>query len=404
MKPVVAFLRERGIRLIIYLDGLIIFCNNQETLTHQLTLVQELFQSLGLTINYKKSQLIPTQELVFLGLLISTVNMTISLPKEKLSKIQHEAKSLLLRSEVTVQRLAAFVGMTTAEKQAIRMSPLYHRQLQALINRVAPLATSIEEVKQSYHQMVELSQEAKQELAWWAEEAQRFNSAPLLVKSPDLIIESDASRLGWGATLKDQQMRTGGLWLVEEQSLHINCLELTTTFLAVKSFAKDRKNINLLIRTDNITARACINHFGGTHSHPMNAVATEIWKWCMNKSIFLIAEHLPGEKNIVADEESRTVRDRCDWMIHPQIFLQINKTLGPLEVDLFASRLTHQLPRYFSWRPNPSAEATDAFTQNWSQLQGFANPPWCLILPTLAKIQREKAKVVLVAPLWRSQP
>ena len=51
-----------------------------------------------------------------------------------------------------------------------------------------------------------------------------------------------------------------------------------------------------------------------------------------------------------------------------------------------------------------AAEATDAFTQTWSQFQGYANPPWCLLLPTLAKIQREKAKVVGVAPLWRTQP
>ena len=83
-----------------------------------------------------------------------------------------------------MQRLAAFVGMTTAAKQAVRMSPLYHRQLQALINRVVPLATSLKEVKQSHHQMVELSQERREELAWWANEVQKFNSAPLLTKTP----------------------------------------------------------------------------------------------------------------------------------------------------------------------------------------------------------------------------
>jgi len=274
MKPVVAFLRERGIKLIIYLDDLIIFCNNWEMLTHQLTLVQELFHSFRLTITYKKSQLIPTQELTFLGLMISTTSMTVSLPKEKLAKLKQVAKSLLLKSEVTVQRLAAFVGMTTAAKQAVRMSPLFHCQLQALINRVVPLVTLLEEVKQSYHQMVELSQEAREELAWWANKVQRFNSAPLLMKTSDMVIESDASCLGWGMTLKSQQVRTGGLWSTEEQKLHINCLELTAVLMAVKSFAKDRMSINILVRTDNILARAYVNHLGGTHSHPMNTVAT----------------------------------------------------------------------------------------------------------------------------------
>ena len=277
--------------------------------------------------------------------------------------------------------------MTVAAKQAIRMSPLYHRYLQALINRVLPMARSLEEAKQCYSQMVQISVEVKQELMWWAQEAQTFNAAPVVTPLPELIIESDASRQGWGATLRGREVTTGGLWSVNEQDYYINCLELLAMSMGVKIFAKDQKNVTILLRTDNIPT----NHFGGTHSQPMNSVAVKLWKWCTERQIFLIAEHLLGVNNLIADTESRTVRDRCDWMLHPHLFSQIPKRFGPLEVDLFASQLTHQLGQYFSWRPDPAAEATDAFTQAWAQLQGFANPPWCLLLPTLAKIQREKA-------------
>lgn len=75
MKPVVAFLRERGIRLIIYLDDLLILCNCRDMLLSQLELIKDLFQTLGLLINNKKSQLEPSQEIVFLGLTISTTAM-----------------------------------------------------------------------------------------------------------------------------------------------------------------------------------------------------------------------------------------------------------------------------------------------------------------------------------------
>ena len=64
--------------------------------------------------------------------------------------------------------------------------------------------------------------------------------------------------------------------------------------------------------------------------------------------------------------------------------------MGPLEMDIFASCLTHQLPHFNSWKPDHLAKATDAFTQDWSQFQGYANPLWYLILRTLSKIQREK--------------
>ena len=108
--------------------------------------------------------------------------------------------------------------------------------------------------------------------------------------------------------------------------------------------------------------------------------------------------------NQVADGGLRTARDRCNWMIHPHIFSPIERKLGPLEIDLFASHLMHQLPHYFSWRLDPAVEATDPFTQDWSKVQGYANPPWCLLLATLAKIQRDRSKVVLAAPMWKMQP
>jgi len=196
----------------------------------------------------------------------------------------------------------------------------------------------------------------------------------------------------------------GGQWSTSEQEMHINCLELLAVYLAIQAFAKDKKGVNILVRTDNISARAYINHFGGTHSWPINHLAMQIWKWCIEHQIFLTAEHLPGMMNQVADEESRTVRNHSNWMIHPQLFAQIEGKFGPLEVDMFAYRLTHQLPHFFNWKPYPAAGATDAFTQDWSQFQGYANPPWCLLLPMLAKIQQEKAKVVLVVPMWKTQP
>jgi len=129
----------------------------------------------------KKSQLEPTQEITFLGLVISTITMQVSLPKEKVVWIQQETRQLHSKMEVSVQKLAMFVGMMTATKQAIRVAPLFHCHLQVLINRVVPLASSVDEVKQSYHQMVKMSVEATQE-----QEMQSHNGATLLVGPPDL--------------------------------------------------------------------------------------------------------------------------------------------------------------------------------------------------------------------------
>lgn len=143
---------------------------------------------------------------------------------------------------------------------------------------------------------------------------------------------------------------------------------------------------------------------GGTVSPQLTSLARSLWLWVLQRDISLTAQHIPGVSNLVTDTESRPMRDRTDWKLSPAIFNRIDRIFGPLEVDLFTSRLTYQLPRYFSWRPDLLAEATDAFQQDWGPLKGFANPPWCLIGRVLSQVMDQKALVVLLAPVWIGQP
>ena len=125
--------------------------------------------------------------------------------------------------------------------------------------------------------------------------------------------------------------------------------------------------------------------------------------WALSKNIILTAEHIPGITNCVADTESRTRTDQTDWSLHVELFRKINLQWSPLEVDLFASCLSNQLPRFFSWRPDPLVEATDAFTQHWGPLKGYMNPPWCLVGRVLSQVRSQQAQVILVAPVWNGQ-
>ena len=64
----------------------------------------------------------------------------------------------------------------------------------------------------------------------------------------------------------------------------------------------------------------------------INGMVEELWMWCMNSEITIIVEHLPGILNTIADEESRLIKGRSDWML---IFRKFQQRLGPLEVDIF---------------------------------------------------------------------
>ena len=105
-----------------------------------------------------------------------------------------------------------------------------------------------------------------------------------------------------------------------ESAHHINYLELLAVFLELKTFAKDLSHCTVLVKSNNISAVTYINQKGGAHSKQLCSLAIEIWEWCLTRRITLVAEHLPGIANTIADQESRTTQDYCDWMLNPSFF------------------------------------------------------------------------------------
>ena len=63
----------------------------------------------------------------------------------------------------------------------------------------------------------------------------------------------------------------------------------------------------------NSTADSYINHKGGTHSMELVLLTLELWYWCMLRDMYLMAWHVPGKTNTLADKESREFRTKTDW-------------------------------------------------------------------------------------------
>ena len=215
------------------------------------------------------------------------------------------------------------------------------------------------------------------------------------------MIETDASLVGWGAVCKRVQTG-GGLWSREEQEEHINVLELMAGIFAVQAFAKGKQKVHVHLRMDNTSALSYVTRMGGTRSTRLTEVARQMWDWCFHRQIILSASHLPGLDNQVADQESRQVQTSAECKLHKKIFNKICVHLGPCTVDLFTTRLNHQLDKYVSWRPDPGAMTTNALHISWVDLDGYAFPTFCLLGKCLQKVRMEQSTVVLVEPLWRN--
>ena len=150
---------------------------------------------------------------------------------------------------------------------------------------------------------------------------------------------------------------------------------------------------------NNITAVACVSKMGTSHSVQCNAVTKEIWQFCVKRNIWLSAAYIPGKTNIEADEEPRRKNQDTEWMLNPNILSDALDRLDVKpEIDLFASRLNHQFPRYVSYKPDPDAEAVNAFTMSWSNLTFYAFSPCCISSSVLQKIIKGRARGRLVVP------
>ena len=318
MRPTVGFLRQIGIWLLIYLDNMLIMHQERDTLRHLVGLITQLLQALGLVVNNDKSILDPSHSLEFLEFSINTVSMQIHLPRDKMKKLEQKAQSLLTHKSVSVRELASFIGKASASSRAIQIAPLHYRALQRMVNTVIPFFQSQEEIQRKYSTVLSLTAGAQEDLTWWTNQAAKSCIALIQPRIPTLMIESDASNMGWGAACQNE--RTGGLWSRKEALHLINYLELLAAFLALKSFMKGREDRIILLKMDNITGLTYINKMGGAHSHLLCSLAVEMWSWCLRRNIWVMAEHLPGVKNLAADSESRTIKDRCDWMLNPQVF------------------------------------------------------------------------------------
>ena len=384
-RPIMTVLRSMGLRTIMYIDDILILAESETQAREHTAALIFLLENVGMVINHPKSQTTPSQVIEFLGFIIDSTTMELKLPGEKIKKIRGEARRLISQPVNNALALSRFLGKLNHATQAIPPAPLFYRSLQGCLKE------ALNRGSQEYQTTISLDEEAREELSWWEEHLRTWNGRSLLSPPPSLTIETDASTIGWGAFCRGE--RTGGAWSQVEREMHINCLELLGVTLAVKGFAKDQSNLTILVRMDNTNGHLTHKQTGGHSLPPTESTHQfkDLWLWCMNRNITLKAVHLAGKLNIVVDEESRVMKDRTDWQFCPEAFETINRLRGPLQVD---SRLSYQLPDYASLRPDPGAMACDAFSLDWSQLKGYANPPWNLIGKDLSLVRAQKARLV----------
>jgi hypothetical protein len=270
--PVVARLRSEGL---IYLDDLLIIHQREKTLRAIFHCVVELLTNLGFIVKPEKCSPAPTQQLIFLGAVIDTTQMTISLPDEKLQTIVRSCQQLSETRMTSVKELSCLLGrMSHAAQTGVWLAPLHYRSLQRL------LAQTISRLGWSPKTMLQLSAQALKDLEWWLSPTlKNYNSHDINPPPFDMMVQTDASLLGWGATCNGQV--TGGRWSSIESQQHINCLELKAALFALQAFLRRSTDPprHILLEMDNTTAVSYVNRRGGTCSSTLSLLALDLWSF-----------------------------------------------------------------------------------------------------------------------------
>ena len=184
-----SILRKLYMRIIVYLDNFPIIRKTLEEAIVTRDSVIYLLQNLGFIINLKVSVLHPTQRIEFLGMMIDSVEMTVSLPQKKVESISR-CQEILPMQEVSIKNLAKLLG-TLSSVLAILPASLYTRYMQR--QQFHNLC-----LKRDYNNKAVVDPLCKEELNRYISNLRLSNWRSVISHQVHLLIKSDASKTSWG--------------------------------------------------------------------------------------------------------------------------------------------------------------------------------------------------------------
>ena len=395
MAPVSAILHRMGVRLRRYLDDWLLQASSHEQVLLALRTVLRLCRSLGIVVNWEKSQVIPTQQMVYLGIILDSTAFRASPALKRVEKLLSIGDVFLSCVSQPVSSWLELLGVLSSMIQLVPGGRLRMRSLQLA------LRSQWDQVDQS--QLVEWSPVIHQDLSWWLDPDRLVLGVSLEQVSPQLELWSDASDVGWGAHLDEQV--ASGLWALEDVELSINARELLVIERALRWFAPHLAGSSVAVFADNSTAISYLRNQGGTRSSFLNSIAQRILRWAEDLSVVISPQFIMGKHNVLADALSCPNQILgSEWTLKQEVFEDLCRR-WPVSIDLFATSQNHRCSIYISPYHDHNALGTDALLQNWNGWQAYAFPPWSLI-PVVLKKLRSSSGVLLaiIAPYWPQRP
>ena len=159
MAPVSAILHSMGIRMRRYLDDWLVQSSSQESLLRDLQTVLHLCHELGIVINPQKSNLVPSQVVQYLGVVIDTTSFRASPSQKRISKLQSTAAEFRSSTSPPASLWLSLLGVLSSLAHLVPGGRLRMRSVQICLHRSWD--------RQDLEAPVSASVECLRDLQWW---------------------------------------------------------------------------------------------------------------------------------------------------------------------------------------------------------------------------------------------
>jgi hypothetical protein len=256
---------------------------------------------LGVPLSTKK-HCPPSTTVEFLGFILDSVDMSISLPQGKQAKYRRLVVLHSLGRKSTKKKLLSLIGKLQHVCSVLKQGRPFLRRL---IDR----ANSVSELRY----LVKLSPGVYEDLRWWATTLESWVGTKLITFGkwrciPDLCATSDASG-SWGFGIVCGRQWCYGKWSARARELNIAVLELIPLIIAAETWGATWSRKRILFQTDNASIVACADSWLPKDNH-LTRLFRRLATAGIKHSFDLKVIHIPGKLNVDADDLSRgRIRD-----------------------------------------------------------------------------------------------
>ena len=159
MAPVSAILHSMGIRMRRYLDDWLVQSSSRESLLRDLQTVLHLCHELGIVVNPQKSNLIPSQVVQYLGVIIDTTSFRASPSQERISRLLSTAEEFQSSASPPASFWLSLLGVLSSLAHLVPGGRLRMRSLQLCLHRSWD--------RLDLEALVSVSTECLRDLQWW---------------------------------------------------------------------------------------------------------------------------------------------------------------------------------------------------------------------------------------------